>query len=391
MKSVHRVGRLRLAVDLLPVTKPSFTGTGESLGSLFLLFAWRQLVKGRLALKECIEKLARGERLSEELAADAMNAMMEGNVSPVAITAYLTLLRAGGETIEELTGSARAMRAHAVPLEADVPGVIDTCGTGGDHSGTFNISTAAAFVAAAGGVPVAKHGNRAASSQTGSADVLGALGIAIDLPPDDALRCLREIGFCFLFAQSYHPAMRHVAPIRKELGFRTMFNILGPLTNPARPLRQVLGTPSLEIAGKMAHVLAALGVTHALVVHARDGLDEISMSGPTDVFEVRGQQVTPQTITPATFGLQEYGLALQQGGAPQDNAAIIRSILAGESGARRAVVVANAAAALYVGGRVESLPEGARLAEQLIDEGTAARVVERLVAFGQAPAQEVSA
>jgi len=307
------------------------------------------------------------------------------------VTAYLTLLRANGETIEELTGSARAMRTHALPVMVDADGLIDTCGTGGDHSGTFNISTAAAFVAAAAGVRVAKHGNRAASSLTGSADVLDALGITTSLTPDQAARCLQETGFCFLFAQAYHPAMKHVAAIRRELGYRTMFNVLGPLTNPAHPKRQVLGTPSVEIAEKMAHVLAALGTEHALVVHAADGLDEISIAAPTRVFEVRGQTIESYAVTPETFAVARHSLADIKGQDAAHNADIIRRVLGGEMGARRDVVVINAAAALYVAGVSATLQDGAIAAQQLLDDGRASATLERIVSFSQSLSGEVSA
>lgn len=342
-------------------------------------------------MKAFIDQLARGEHLTEAQAEAAMHAMMEGTASPVMIAAYLTLLRTLGETIEELTGSARAMRAHALPVVVDPTGLVDTCGTGGDHSGTFNISTAASFVAASGGVRVAKHGNRAASSLTGSADVLEALGITTSLTPAQAARCLEETGFCFLFAQTYHPAMKHVAPIRRELGYRTMFNVLGPLTNPASPQRQVLGTPSGEIAQKMASVLAALGTEHALVVHAADGLDEISIAAPTRVFEVRGNTVESYAITPETFGVARHTLDDIRGGDAVQNAEMIERILNGQPGAARDVVVINAAAALYVAGRAPTLADGATLAQQLIDDGAARKTLTRIVDFSQSIVKEVGA
>lgn len=338
-------------------------------------------------MKEILLVLSRGENLSEQKAQDAMHQMMSGTASPAQIAAYLTLLQAKGETIEELAGSVRAMRDHAIQLTLPYDDVIDTCGTGGDHSGTFNISTAASFVLAAGSVRVAKHGNRAASSLTGSADVLAELGVAIDLTPVQAKRCLDETGFCFLFAQSYHPAMRYVASIRKELGFRTMFNFLGPLTNPARPAYQVLGTPSVDVAQKMARVLATLSCQRALVVHAKDGLDELSIAGMTYVFEVKEGTVYPYHVTPDDFGLQTHPLQSIAGGVPSENAAIIRSIFQGEKGARRDVVVMNAAAGFYAAKRVPSYQEGARLAEKLIDEGKAAQKLYEVRAFSQGMAE----
>ncbi len=341
-------------------------------------------------MRDILTRLANGDELTEQDAESAMHAMMDGTASPVQVAAYLTLLRARGETIGELTGSARAMRDRALPMAVQ-PGVIDTCGTGGDGAGTFNISTAAAIVAAAGGVAVVKHGNRAASSLSGSADVLDALGVAIEMSPQAAAECLAETGICFLFAQAYHPAMKHVAPIRRELGYRTMFNFLGPLTNPARPKRQVLGAPNAAIAQKMAHVLGALGSEHALVVSSVDGLDEIAVSGPTRVYEVRREQVSEWTIQPSDMGLSQYPLTAVRGGDPAANAAAVRAIFAGETGARRDIVVANAAAAFYVAGRATDLTTGARLAERIIDDGRAAGKLAQLAAYSQRLANGVSA
>ncbi len=342
-------------------------------------------------MKDILLALSRKENLTEQMAEDAMHAMMEGSASPAQIAAYLTLLQSKGETIEELTGSARAMRSHALSLGVADDKLIDTCGTGGDHSGTFNISTAAAFVLAAGGIKVAKHGNRAASSLTGSADVLAALGIDIELTPEQAVRCLEETGFCFLFAQVYHPAMRYVAPIRKELGFRTMFNILGPLTNPAAPKRQVLGTSSIVVAEKMASVLASLGCARALVIHSADGLDEISIADATHAFEVKDGQVQRYTITPQDFGLSPAPLTAIKGAEADVNAQIIRAIVAGEKGPRRDVVVMNAAAGFYVAGMVQSLAEGARLAEKLIDDGTVMRKLQSIIEFSRESSEGESA
>ncbi len=334
-------------------------------------------------MKEILLALARGEDLSQDTAEQAMHLVMGGAATAAQTAAYLTLLRQKGETVDELTGSVRAMREHATGAETGVDGpIVDTCGTGGDGAGTFNISTASAFVAAAAGLKVAKHGNRAASSRAGSADVLGSLGVAIDLAPTAAAKSLDETGFCFLFAQAYHPAMKYVAPIRRELGFRTMFNILGPLTNPARPGRQVLGTPDRETASKIAQVLARLGIEHALVLHSSDGLDEISTAAPTHVFEVRGAQIAEFSIEPGVFGLPRHDIAGIRGGEAEENAAIIRAIFDGATGAPRDVVVMNAAAALYVGGAAASLREGARLAESLIDQGLVRAKLAQVVAFG---------
>lgn len=341
-------------------------------------------------MKEILLKLAKGNHLTEQEAEQAMHAIMRGEATAAQIAAYLTLLQARGETTAELVGSARAMREHALPLLVD-DRIVDTCGTGGDGAGTFNISTAAAIVAAAGGVPVVKHGNRAASSLAGSADVLAALGAVLELRPEAATQCLKETGICFLFAQAYHPAMKYVAPIRRELGFRTMFNILGPLTNPARPKRQVLGTPNPEIAMKMAHVLASLGSEHALVVTSQEGLDEISISGITYLFEVKDHTVRELTIRPSDVGLQEYPLESVRGGTPEQNARLIEAIFSGETGARRDIVVLNAAAAFFVAGKTTSIQEGARLAERLIDSGIAAKKLGQLIECSRKLGSEVSA
>ncbi len=329
-------------------------------------------------MKELLIKLSNGLDLSESEAALAMHQMMEGSASPVEISAYLTLLRTKGETIPELTGSAKAMRDHALAVNANHDSLIDTCGTGGDNAGTFNISTTSAIVAAAAGVPVAKHGNRAASSKSGSADVLQALGVAIELGPEQAETCLKQTGISFLFAQTFHPAMKQVAPVRKALGFRTMFNILGPLTNPARPKRQVLGTPSLAIAEKMANVLLNLGMEHALVVHSEDGLDELSISGPTHCYEVKGGQVLYMVLHPEDFGLSSAPIQQVQGGTPEENANLIERILHGEKGAPRDIVIMNAAAAIYVSGLANSFPSAAYIAEAAIDSGAALETLDRL-------------
>lgn len=341
-------------------------------------------------MKEILLKLANGNHLTEYEAEQTMNTIMAGSASPAQIAAYLTLLQARGETIAELLGSARAMRDHALPLTVQGT-IVDTCGTGGDGAGTFNISTAAALVASAGGVSIVKHGNRAASSLAGSADVLAALGVTIDMNPRAAEKCVEEIGICFLFAQAYHPAMKHVAPIRKELGYRTMFNILGPLTNPARPKRQVLGTPNTEIARKMAHVLASLGSEHALVVTSEEGLDEISISGMTYLFEVKDHSVRESTLRPSDVHLSEYPLEGIRGGTPDHNAQIIEAVFAGERGPTRDVVVINAAAAFYVAGKVTTLDDGARLAEKMIDSGAASHKLRELIECSLRLESDVSA
>jgi anthranilate phosphoribosyltransferase len=329
-------------------------------------------------MKEILLSLWRGEDLTDEQAHSMMERMMSGAATVVETTAYLTLLAQKGETVQELYGSARAMRSFAVSLQTSGP-VLDTCGTGGDHSGSFNISTAAAIVAAAGGCKVAKHGNRAASSQTGSADVLAALGVPLDLSPEQSAACLEDVGFCFLFAQSYHPAMKHVAPIRRELGYRTVFNMLGPLTNPAHPEMQVIGAPSADIARKMAHALALLGTRHALVVHSLDGLDELSVSAPTRVYEVLNDRVRTYDTSPEAVGLARYGRDEIKGGDAAYNADLIRNIFQGKRGATRDVVAFNAGAALYLCDKADDLATGVQLACELIDSGAAASALDRIM------------
>lgn len=329
-------------------------------------------------MKNYLLKLSEGIDLTEQEAELAMHQMMDGSASAAEIAAYLTLLKMKGETVAELTGSAKAMREHALVVNTQRTPLIDTCGTGGDHAGTFNISTAAAIVAAAAGVPVAKHGNRAASSKSGSADVLQALGVQIELGPQEVEECLKQVGISFLFAQTFHPAMKQVAAIRKALGFRTMFNILGPLTNPARPKRQVLGTPSLAIAEKMANVLLQLGMEHALVVHSADGLDELSIAGENHVFEIKNRTIQYYNLTPANFGLSPSPLQSVQGGTPEENAAIIQRIFQGVKGPERDIVVMNAAAAIYVAGFAFTFASAANIAQAVIDTGAAKATLNKL-------------
>ncbi|KUO96860.1 anthranilate phosphoribosyltransferase [Ferroacidibacillus organovorans] len=341
-------------------------------------------------MKDLLLHLANGRDLTMEEARTAMNHMMRGEGSHAQMAAYLTLLKQKGETVTELTGSALAMREHALQVSLKECDTLDMCGTGGDHSGTFNISTAASIILSADGISVAKHGNRASSSQTGSADVLEALGINISLEPSAALLSLQQHHFCFLFAQAYHPAMKHVAPVRRELGFRTMFNILGPLTNPVHPTHQVLGTPDDAIAEKMAHTLLNLGVKRALVIHAADGLDEFSISAPTRVFDVQQRQVTSYEVTPSDFGLPEAPREAILGGDAKKNAEILRSIFDGEKSARRDVVVMNAAAGFFVLGRVPSFAEGARRAEAILDDGRARKKLLDLQEFSATAKKETA-
>ena len=334
-------------------------------------------------IREAIAKLAYGESLAEGEAAESMEEIMTGTATPAQIGAFATALRLKGETVEEIVGLARVMRAKATPVRTRRP-VIDTCGTGGDASGTFNISTAAAFVAAGAGLAVAKHGNRAMTSHCGSADVLEALGVAIDLGPAAVGRCLDQVGIGFMYAPVYHPAMKHAAGPRREIGIRTVFNVLGPLTNPAGAQAQVLGVPAADLVEKLATALLRLGCRHALVVHGEDGVDELSISGPTRVAEVREGQVRTYSLAPEDCGLRRAERGELRGGSAGENAELLRGILAGrvDGGARR-VVVLNAAAALVAGDVAASLREGVALAAEAIDDGRALAKLDGLVQFGR--------
>ena len=329
-------------------------------------------------IRDAIGKLVEGQSLSEEEARAVMGQVMAGEVTPAQIAAWLVALRLKGETPEELLGMVRAMREKAVRVETSGD-PIDTCGTGGDASGSYNISTASAIVAAAAGIKVAKHGNRSASSKCGSADVLEALGVRIALTPQQASRCLDEAGITFLFAQAYHPGMKYVAPVRTEIGVRTVFNFLGPLANPAGVRRQVLGVALSEIAPKMASILNGLGAVHALVVHGEDGRDEVSLGGATSVYEVRDGAVRTYAITPEELGLPRAGRSDLAGGDRDENAAIIRRLLDGERGPKRDALLANASAALLVGDKAKDWKEGVALAADVIDSGAAKQKLEEFV------------
>jgi len=325
-------------------------------------------------VKEHLARITRGERLSEHEAGLAMSAIMDGQATPAQIGALLAALAVRGETEDEVVGFARAMRERATPLSA--AGALDTCGTGGDGAGTFNISTVASFVVAACGVRVAKHGNRSAGGSCGSADVLEALGLRIDAPVDTVQRSLDDAGWAFLFAPGFHASTRHAVGPRKELGVRTVFNILGPLTNPARPEAQIVGVPRLELTAFLAGCLRRLGVRRAWVVHG-SGLDEVSPAGPTTVVAVDGDDVRRFEIRPEDAGFAPCELASLRGGDPPANAEIARRVLAGASGPHRDVVLLNAAAALVVAGRAPDLKEGVRLAGAAVDDGLAARLLGR--------------
>jgi anthranilate phosphoribosyltransferase len=334
-------------------------------------------------LKPLIQRVIEGYVLSLAEAETALEIIMTGNATPAQVGSFLTALRMRGETVEEIAGFASTMRRHAlaVTLNDDPRPAIDTCGTGGDGADTFNVSTTAAFVAAGAGVRVAKHGNRAATSRCGSADLLEGMGVAIAASPANVGACIDEAGIGFMFAQSFHPSMKHVGPVRKEIGIRTIFNILGPVTNPAGVRRQLIGVGNVEIARKLAKVLALLGCDRALVVTSADGLDEIAISAETVIVEcdnVTGE-ITETMIHPADFGLQVRSLAEIKGGDIPTNVAITRSILAGETGARRDATLINAGAALYAAGIAASIGEGIERAAESIDSGRAAGALNRLI------------
>lgn len=335
-----------------------------------------------MGIREALSRVVERVDLSEQEAAEAMQDIVGGNATPAQIGAFAVALRMKGETTEEMAGLARVMREAALLVETD-GAVLDTAGTGGDGAGTFNISTAAAIVAAAAGARIAKHHNRAISSKCGSADLLEALGVVCDLPPQAAAACIRETGIGFLFAPGYHPAMASAAGPRREIGVRTVFNVLGPLTNPARAQHQLLGVPVAALGPKMAEVLRRLGTVHSLVVTGDDGLDEITLTTTTQVHEVAGGQVRGWTIDPHTHGFALVPSTALAGGDAEHNARIARSVLGGEPGPYRDVVVLNAAAALLAADRAGSLEEGVALAKRAIDEGAAARKLEEVAAVSQ--------
>lgn len=330
---------------------------------------------------EALAKVVEGGDLSDEEAEAVMTALMAGEATDAQIGALLTALRMKGETVDEITGFARAMRAAATPIKTHRKPLVDTCGTGGDRSGTINISTAAAFVVAGAGIAVAKHGNRSASSQCGSADVLEALGVNIEMDPETVGRCIDDIGIGFLFARTLHGAMRHVAKARQELKLRTVFNLLGPLTNPANADGQVVGVFDVRLVEPLAHVLSNLGTRHAMVVAGKDGLDEISMSGPSIVAEARYGAVNMRELTPEDFGMRHAKAEGLAGGDANENAEILRRVLQGETGPRRDIVVLNAAAAIVVGEGAADLPEGVARAVESIDSGSAMKKLDELSAY----------
>lgn len=330
-------------------------------------------------IKEAIITLSKKQDLTYEQAEAVMNEIMSGEATDVQKAAYLTALSLKGETIDEITASAAGMRAHCIKLLHDLD-VLEIVGTGGDGSNSFNISTTASLVIAAGGVPVAKHGNRAASSKSGAADVLEALGVNITISPEKSAELLKEIGICFLFAQNYHIAMKYVAPIRRELGIRTVFNILGPLSNPAGANMELMGVYDEALVEPLAQVMAKLGVKKGMVVYGQEKLDEISMCAPTSVCEIRDGWFQSYEIMPEQFGYTRCDKDALTGGTPQENAQITKDILSGsERGAKRCAVCLNAGAALYIAGKTQTMEEGVRMAEQLIDSGAALKKLEEFV------------
>lgn len=332
-------------------------------------------------IKESIQKVVTGGHLDENEAAGVMEQIMEGAASPAQIGAFLIALRLKGETVEEITGFARVMREKATRVKSNHPVLVDTCGTGGDGANTFNISTAAALVLAGAGAPVAKHGNRSVSSRCGSADVLEILGVNLDLDAGAMEQCLNKTGICFLFAPSLHGAMKHAATPRREIGIRTIFNVLGPLTNPAGASAQVMGVFSPDLVPKLAGVLARLGTERAFVVHGAGGIDEVSLSGPAMVGEVNGGTVLQYRLDPLDYGIPRAGLDELAGGTPAENAVIINEILEGKPGPCRNAVLVNAALGMMAAGKAGDFQEGIKKAEMSIDSGAALNKLNQLIEF----------
>jgi len=333
-------------------------------------------------IKEAIMKAAKREDLSYECAEAVMNEIMEGKASEIQMAAYLASMSVKGETIDEITASAAGMRKHCVRLLHDME-VLEIVGTGGDHSNSFNISTTSALVISSAGIPVAKHGNRAASSKTGAADVLESLGVDIAIPPEHSLHILKSINLCFLFAQNYHISMKYVAPVRRELGIRTIFNILGPLVNPAGAKMELLGVYESDLIEPMAKVMSNLGVRSGMVVHGHDGFDEISLSAPTTVCELRDGFIKSYDIEPEQFGLTRCKKEDLLGGSPAENAQITKNILSGEKGPKRDAVLINSAAAIHIARPNVTINEGIEIAAEAIDSGKAIKQLNQFIALSQ--------
>ena len=335
--------------------------------------------QNKMEIRQAIEKLVNRVDLSEAETIAVMNQIMTGEATPLQVAAFLTALRMKGETVDEITGAARVMREKAHRVNVGGKTVLDTCGTGGDQKGTFNISTTSAFVLAGAGVDVAKHGNRSVSSQSGSADVLGALGVKVDAPKERVEQCIAKIGIGFLFAPLLHEAMKYAVQPRRDIGIRTIFNILGPLTNPAMATRQLIGIYSGDLVAVIAHVLKNLGSARALIVHGLEGLDEISLCGPTKVAELRDGAVKEYTVEPEQFHLKRCRLEELHGGNAEQSALIVRGVLDGKEGPARDVVLLNSGAAVYVSGRAGTIQDGIRLAAESIDSGKARQKLAALV------------
>lgn len=330
-------------------------------------------------IREAIDKMVNRTDLCEAETIEVMNQIMTGEATPLQVAAFLTALRMKGETVAEITGAARVMREKAHRVDVGSKNVLDTCGTGGDQKGTFNISTTSAFVVAGAGVPVAKHGNRSVSSQSGSADVLGALGVRVDAPKERVEQCIAKIGIGFLFAPLLHEAMKYAVQPRRDIGIRTIFNLLGPLTNPAMASYQLIGIYSGELVAVIAHVLKNLGSARAMVVHGLEGLDEISLCGPTKVAELRDGKVTEYILEPEQMGFSRCRLEELHGGNAEESAVIMKSVLQGDQGSPRNVVLLNSGAALYVSGSAATLQDGIRLGAESIDSGRARQKLDQLV------------
>lgn len=333
-------------------------------------------------IRDAITKVIKGESLTEKEAVVVMREIMEGEVSPAQFGTFITALRCKGESESEITGMVKTMRAKAIPVSVDLP-VVDTCGTGGDNSSTFNISTATAIVAASAGLNVAKHGNRAVSSNCGSADVLEALGIKIELTAEEVRGFIKETGFGFIYAPFFHPAMKFAATLRREMGIRTVFNILGPMTNPAGAGAQVIGVPEASLVDKIASILKRLGCTHALVVHGYDGLDEITITGKTKICELKDGTLSSYEITPEDIGIKRSNIERIKSNSLKQNADMLTSAISGEKGAHRDAVIANTAAVLLAGDKAETLGEGAEIARHAIDSGLAAEKLNQVIDYSR--------
>jgi len=334
-------------------------------------------------IKEAITKAVEKQNLTMTETEGVMTEIMSGQATPAQIAAFLTALRMKGETALEIAGCARVMRAHALRVTPKRTDVVDTCGTGGDASGTFNISTAVAFVAAGAGLGVAKHGNRSVSSKCGSADLMEALGVKIDLSPEQVAQCIDEVGIGFCFAPAFHPAMKYATPVRREIGLRTIFNVLGPLANPARAKRQLIGVYSAELTEVLAEVLNNLGGERAFVVHGDGGLDELSTTGPSRVSELRGGKIKTYELNPEPFGIPQASIEDLRGGTVEKNVEIMKSVLGGKPGPQRDIVLLNAAFVLIAGGKAENPKEGLAIAEESIDSGKALAKIGELARMSQ--------